>query len=122
MDPKPLLLIVDKDTYARNLAKHFLEEENYSIVTTADAPDALERMKASKPALVLTEILLPKIDGLALCRKIKQDPTLGRVGVIVFSVLSASQRAREAGANAFLRKPLNKKDLLHAVHETLGQL
>jgi CheY-like chemotaxis protein len=59
-----------------------------------------------QPLLVVTEILLPKLDGLTLCRRLREDPETARIPVVVCSILAAAERAAAAGARAFLRKPL----------------
>jgi CheY-like chemotaxis protein len=69
---------------------------------------------------VVTEILIPKIDGLALCRRLREDPLTAGVPVIVFSILSAAARAAEAGASAFLRKPLVETVFVAAVMDLVA--
>jgi len=64
---------------------------------------------------VITEILVPKMDGLALCRSLRDDPSTRDVPVIVFSILAAERRAADAGASAFLRKPLIESVFLATV-------
>jgi len=67
----------------------------------------------------VTEILVPALDGLALCRRLKADPRTCDVAVLVFSILSAADRAREAGADAFLLKPLAEHTLVRTVQALL---
>ena len=64
------------------------------------------------PDIIITEILVPKLDGLALCRAVKEDPSLHRTAILVFSILAAESRAREAGADAFLMKPLAERRMV----------
>jgi len=64
-------------------------------------------------------VLVPKLDGLALCRTVKSDPELRSTVVLVFSILAVQSRAREAGADAFLLKPLAEKRLVDTVRELL---
>jgi CheY-like chemotaxis protein len=68
---------------------------------------------------VITEILLPGLDGLSVCRSIRSDPAMKDVLVLVFSILSAEQRALDAGADAFLKKPLDDVRLVETVNELL---
>lgn len=63
----------------------------------------------------MTEILVPKLDGLTLCRRLREDPATADVPVVVFSILTAGARAAEAGASAFLRKPLVETTFVAAV-------
>jgi CheY-like chemotaxis protein len=63
---------------------------------------------------------VPRLDGLALCRKIKSDPCTAHIAVLVFSILLAEGRAREAGADSFLRKPLAERRLVETVRELVA--
>jgi two-component system cell cycle response regulator len=79
----------------------------------------LERARVAPPSLVVTEILIPKLDGLTLCRRLRDEPSAVHVPVIVFSILAAAARAAEAGAWAFLRKPLVETTFVAAVLDAL---
>lgn len=106
-DPEPcVVLIAERDQNVRKLQQFFLERAGFGVEFADDGQDALDRALLTPPALVVTEILIPRMDGLALCRRLRDDPRTKDVPVIVFSILAAAQRADEAGATAFLRKPL----------------
>ena len=80
------------------------------------APDcALERARSGKPAILISEILVPGLDGLSVCRALKSDPRTRDIAILIFSILAAEERALEAGADAFLRKPLNETRLVDSV-------
>jgi len=85
-----------------------------------NGPSALEQTRKVVPDIVITEILVPMLDGLALCRRIKADPSTRDTVVVVFSILSAAGRAREAGADAFLLKPLAEHALVDTVRRLLA--
>jgi two-component system response regulator MprA len=116
-----VLLIAERDASVRNIQRHFLEQAGFAIDFADDGEAALERARETRPALVVTEILIPKIDGLALCRRLKADPLTQGIPVIVFSILSAAARADEAGASAFLRKPFVETVFLDAVQALLAE-
>ena len=113
-----LILVVDRDPHVRELEAHFLSQAGYSVGFAHDGQDALEQIQKTIPDIVITEILVPTLDGLALCRQLKANPITRDVAVLVFSILTASDRAREAGADAFLLKPLAE----HALVNMVGQL
>jgi CheY-like chemotaxis protein len=75
--------------------------------------------RSLRPAIIITEILVPKLDGLALCRQLKATVETRDIPVLVFSLLAAEGRAREAGASAFLKKPLAEHRLVQAARELL---
>jgi two-component system response regulator MprA len=111
----PVILIAERDQTVRELQGFFLEQAGFAVEFADDGEAALERARAARPALVVTEILIPKLDGLALCRRLREDPLTRDVPVIVFSILAAAARAGEAGADAFLRKPLVESVFVGAV-------
>lgn len=116
---KLLVLVVERDPHVRELEAHFLERAGCSIQFATDGYAALELARQLLPDVIITEILVPKLDGLALCRKIKEDPGLRGISVLVFSILAASARAKEAGADAFLTKPLAEHRLVSTVQSLL---
>ena len=118
--PSAIVLVVERDPHVRELEAFFLEQAGYTVDFATDGDQALTSVQALKPDIVITEILVPRLDGLSLCRAIKQDPDLGSTKVLVFSILAAAGRAREAGADAFLRKPLAELKLVDTVRELLA--
>jgi two-component system cell cycle response regulator len=107
--PQPLtrlVLIAERDQNVRALQGFFLGKAGFVVEFADDGAAALERARLAQPALIVTEILIPKIDGLTLCRRLHEDPATRHVPVIVFSILAAAARASDAGARAFLRKPI----------------
>lgn len=110
-----LVLVVERDPHTRALEAHFLQEAGFGVVFATDGQEALKRARECKPDIVITEILVPKLDGLSLCRQLKLDPLTHRTAVLIFSILAASSRAAEAGADAFLMKPLSEQRLLSTV-------
>jgi CheY-like chemotaxis protein len=114
-----LVLVVERDPHVRELEAFFLNEAGFSVQFAEDGLAALERARVELPAIIVTEILVPKMDGLALCRAIKSDPRLEHIAVLVFSILAASSRAKDAGADAFLLKPLAEHRLVDTVRELL---
>lgn len=115
-----VVLIAERDQNVRALQQFFLERAGFAVEFADDGQAALERALAAPPALVVTEILVPRLDGLALCRRLREEPATREVPVIVFSILSAAARAAEAGASAFLRKPLVETVFVGAVQDLLA--
>jgi CheY-like chemotaxis protein len=115
-DAKAVILIVERDRNVRELQLFFLNKAGFAVEFADDGQCALERVRLGPPALLITEILVPKIDGLTLCRLVRNDASIGDVPVIVFSILAAAARATDAGAAAFLRKPLVEATFLAAIN------
>ena len=116
---KALILVVERDPHIRALESYFLNEAGFGVEFTTDGVTALTAAHALRPDIIITEVLVPKLDGLALCRVVKSDPELRSTVVLVFSILAVQARAREAGADAFLLKPLAEKRLVDTVRELL---
>lgn len=120
LEGRAIILVVERDPHIRELEAFFLNEAGYSVEFTEDGTSALERARELRPQLVITEVLVPRLDGLALCRELKQDPRTEGIMVLIFSILAASTRAREAGADAFLMKPLAERRLVDTVRELIA--
>ena len=112
----PSIVLVERDRHICDLVTLFLKRVGFDVERAETGYIGLERVRHLGRAIVITEILVPELDGLALCRLIKGDPAL-RVGVIVLSMLSAAERARQAGADAFLMKPIEEDRLVSTVRD-----
>jgi two-component system response regulator MprA len=115
-----ILLIVERDPHVRQLALYFLNEAGFDVHFSDDGMAALDLARTLKPRIIVTEVIVPRLDGLALCRAIKEDEALRHTIVVVFSLLAVEQRAREAGADAFVRKPLGADRLIETVRALLA--
>ena len=116
---RAIILVVERDPHIRELESYFLNEAGFAVDFAADGIAALERARQLKPDIIITEVLVPKLDGLALCRAVKNDPQLRHIVMLVFSILAVQSRASEAGADAFLMKPLAEKRLVDTVRQLL---
>ena len=101
------------------LDQFFLEQAGFTVEFTNDGLTALARAQELRPEILVTEILVPKLDGLSLCRRLKSDPETKGILVLIFSHLQAEDRAMEAGANAFLEKPLQEELLVQTLQGLL---
>jgi len=116
----PVVMIVDADIHVRELAGHFLTEAGYQVEYALDGYEALDKAKKSPPDVMLLELIIPRLNGLALCRLLKTDPTTRNIRIVVFSVLLSVSRAQIAGVDAFLSKPVEKIRLLDAVSKVVN--
>lgn len=116
-----VILVVERDPNVRELEGYFLERAGFSVEFAARGEEALEMVRRLRPDLVITEVLVPGLDGLAVCRAIKEDPELRATAVLVFSILAVAARAKEAGADEFLLKPLAEQSLVETVKKLLSR-
>lgn len=117
---RALILVVERNLAVQRLEKFFLEQAGYSVEFVGDGLTALERARELQPNILVTEIMVPKLDGLSLCRALKSDPQTRGTRVLVFSNLHAEDRAREVQADAFLIKPLNEQLLIDTVERLIA--
>ena len=120
-DERALILVVERDQHVRALESYFLQEAGYNVEFVDDGVQAVDRAKAIGPHILISEILVPGMDGLSVCRAIKADAATADIVVLIFSILAAEERALEAGANGFLRKPLDDRLLVASVQKLLQQ-
>lgn len=116
---RALILVVERNLAVQRLERFLLEDAGYSVEFAADGFAALERARELMPKIVVTELLVPKLDGLRLCSALKSDPQTSSIVVLVFSHLHAEDRALDAGADAFLLKPLDEELLTQTVARLL---
>ncbi len=111
------VVVVDDELPILELLQEVLEDEGYAVVTATDGVTALELVRTLRPALVLTDIMLPRMDGLTLCAQLQADPQTAHLPVLLMSAgRSPPQAVRCAG---FVAKPFNVDDLLAAVARCL---
>jgi CheY-like chemotaxis protein len=120
VDHRALILVVERNPAVQRLEKFFLEQAGYTVEFASDGLSALARARELLPSILVTEIMVPKLDGLSLCRALKSDPGTKNIVVLMFSNLHAEDRAREAGADAFLYKPLNEQLLIETVQRLIA--
>ncbi len=115
-----MILIGERDQTVRALQRYFLERAGFTVAFADDGLALLESVASTRPEAVVTEILIPKLDGLTLCRRLHEDPSTREIPVILFSILSAAGRAADAGAYAFLRKPLVESVFVGAIQGAIA--
>jgi len=118
---RALILVVERNPLVQHLERYFLEQAGYAVEFASDGICALERARERRPRIVVTEIMVPALDGLNLCRILKSDPQTAHARVLIFSHLHAEDRAREVGADAFLLKPLDEELLIQTVEKLIAQ-
>ena len=116
-----ILVVEDSRTQAESL-RYILEKRGYSVVLATNGRDALEQIRAGLPDLVLTDIVMPEMDGYELCHRIKNDETLQSLPVIMVTQLFDPVdviRGLEAGADNFIIKPYEHKDIEARIQEVM---
>jgi len=104
------ILVVDDDPRLLHVVVMYLGIEGYDVVPSENAEDALVEIDRQRPDLVILDIMMPGMDGIEACRRIRAGADTADLPVLLFSALSGDQdveRARLAGANHLITKPFN---------------
>src|SRR5437870_8664274 len=119
---RPRVLIADDNPQGVELLEAYLGDGAYELRTAADGEETLRQVAAWRPDLILLDIMMPKISGFEVCKRLRADPATRDVGVLMITALdqpSDMERAVEAGTDDFLTKPINKAELLLRVRSIL---
>ena len=118
MDNSPLIMIVeDSPTQAEQL-KYILEEHKFNVIIMKNGKDALKLLETTTPTIIVSDIIMPEIDGFELCRQIKNNPVTKDVPVILLTSLSESVdiiKGLQAGADNFITKPYQNHYLISRI-------
>lgn len=120
--PESTVLIVDDNAQNVELLGAFLEPLPVKIVTAADGVEALEKVKEHSPDLILLDVMMPRMSGFQVCRKLKNDPATKDIQILMVTALNELgdiEQASDCGTDDFVSKPVNKFELLTRVKSLL---
>jgi CheY-like chemotaxis protein len=120
--PQSTVLIVDDNAQNVELLQAFLESLPVKLVTASDGLEALAKVAEHKPDLILLDIMMPKMSGFQVCKRIKGDPKTRDIQVLMVTALNELgdiEQATECGTDDFVSKPVNKFELLTRVKSLL---
>ncbi|MFL5243097.1 MAG: response regulator [Gemmataceae bacterium] len=118
----PRILIADDNSQGVELLDAYLAGGDWEVRTAADGEETLNQVKAWRPDLILLDIMMPRISGFEVCKRLRADPATRDIAVLMITALdqrSDVDRAVEAGTDDFLTKPINKSELLLRVRALL---
>ncbi|HJZ45719.1 MAG TPA: response regulator [Roseiflexaceae bacterium] len=118
------ILVVDDYTTSQRLLSFILRQNNHTVVTAMHGLGALEQLEKISVELVITDLRMPEMDGLALLHALRADRRYQNIPVIILTGSAYEQdnaRAKAAGATSFLTKPVESEELIAMVNRLLGQ-
>ncbi len=108
------ILVVEDDLMQRMLLTNVLEAKGYGIIQAEDGEDALKQLEGASPDLIISDIVMPNMDGFEFCRRVKNSPDTQMIPVILVTSLDTKEdvlKGIDAGANEFLTKPIEPREL-----------
>jgi two-component system, OmpR family, alkaline phosphatase synthesis response regulator PhoP len=120
--PMSCVLVVDDNVQNVELMQAYLETLNCTVHTAADGIEALAKVPQVKPDLILLDIMMPRMSGFEVCRRLKADPKTRDIPILMVTALNELgdiERGVESGTDDFLTKPINKLELLTRVRSLL---
>jgi two-component system phosphate regulon response regulator PhoB len=121
---KKLILVVEDDEDIRALLRHTLTKERYNVIEAALGREALAEANAKRPDAVILDIMLPDIDGLEVCRRLKTDPAMKHIPVVMLTAKSEDTDivvGLELGAEDYITKPFSPRVLVARLKNVLRQ-
>jgi DNA-binding response OmpR family regulator len=119
MMSRETILVVDDEPHIVELAKLYLENEGYQVVSASDGAQALDKIDAEKPALVILDLMLPQIDGWEVCRQVRAKSSLPVIMLTARSDDVDKIVGLELGADDYVTKPFNPRELVARVKAVL---
>lgn len=122
MRTPPLILIVEDNPASLDILQTRLKTHNYEVITATDGEEGLVKARKKQPDLILLDIMMPKMDGLEVCRRLKGDPSLPFIPIIMVTAKADSKdvvAGLEAGGDEYLRKPVDHAALVARVKSML---
>ncbi len=120
--PQSTVLLVDDNVQNLELLQAFLESLPVRLVTAIDGIDALEKVGEHKPDLILLDVMMPRMSGFQVCKRLKSDPKTRDIQILMVTALNELgdiEQANECGTDDFVSKPVNKLELLTRVKSLL---
>ena len=122
-DPsKSTILVVDDNPQNLELLQAYLEDLQCKVISAVDGIEGMEAVARDNPDLILLDIMMPRMSGFEVCRRLKEDPASADIPVVMVTALNELgdiERAVAAGTDDFLSKPINKLELLTRVKSLL---
>src|SRR5882672_6522383 len=122
MADKNRILIADDNQPNRELLEAYLSDIDCDVEHAADGQETLSKVKSFRPDLILLDVMMPKLSGFEVCKKLKGDAANRKIMILMVTALNEAgdiERAVKAGTDDFLSKPVNKVELLKRVENML---
>jgi DNA-binding response OmpR family regulator len=120
---RPARILIAEDTpQSAELLEAYLSDTDYELRIASDGEQTLQMVAGWKPDLILLDIMMPRISGFEVCKRLRANPATHDIAILMITALDQHadiERAVEAGTDDFLVKSVNKAELVHRVHALL---
>ena len=119
---KKILIADDEQNIVISL-EFLMKREGFEVLVANDGEEAIRRIRADQPDLVLLDVMMPKKSGFEVCQEVKSDPALGAVRILMLTAKGRDtdiSKGLALGANAYMTKPFSTRELVQKVAEMLG--
>jgi CheY-like chemotaxis protein len=114
-DDRPVILVVDDDSASLQLVADYLGEDDFQVVTTVEPSYALEMARQVKPSIIITDIMMPRINGWEILRTLKRDVETANIPIVVLSIVDKRTTGFYLGAADYIVKPVKRETLLESL-------
>ena len=124
MAERQRILIVDDEPSIVKMVGKRLEVEGFDVLIAMDGQEGLAKAQAESPDLIILDLMLPKLNGYEICTMLKQDTRYQKIPILLLTAKAQSkdeQLGMECGANAYMRKPFQAKELIEKIRSLLAQ-
>jgi two-component system, OmpR family, alkaline phosphatase synthesis response regulator PhoP len=118
----PTVLVVDDNVQNLELIQAYLEELEVNTIAAYDGQEAMDCVRQKEPDLILLDVMMPKMSGFEVCKRLKKDPKTSDIPIIMVTALNELgdiERGIDSGTDDFLTKPVNKWELITRVKTML---
>lgn len=116
------ILVVDDEERVFDVIEGLLMREGYQLTYAPSALEAIQKLDALQPDVILLDVMMPQMDGIEACRQIKANPNWKHIPIIIVTALTSKEdlaRSLDAGADDFISKPINSLELRARVRSML---
>lgn len=121
---RQLVIVAEDERHEWEIYGKILWYNGFDVLHAEDGEEALELIRANRPDLIILDLMLPKVDGLEICRRVKAESAMDKIPVIALSARSEREygsRARAVGFTGYLEKPIGPLAVLRTVEDLIGR-
>jgi len=118
------ILIVDDEAYIVTSLEYVMQSAGFEVAVAYDGEEALEKVAENVPALIILDLMMPKLDGFEVCQKIRENPLWKDIRIIILTAKGRDTERKKGmslGADDYMTKPFSTRDILNRVKELLAE-